>query len=150
MKYVLETNNIVKNYRKFKALNECNIHLEKGAIYGLIGKNGAGKTTLIRVICGLQKPSSGSYSIYGIPNTSREISNARKRIGAIVEHPSIYLDMTAKDNLKEQAKIVGLPSYDNLQEILELVGLRDVENKKARNFSLRNETKVRYCTCFDR
>ena len=70
MELVLETNNLDKKYKDFKALNHTNIHIEKGAIYGLIGKNGAGKTTLIRIICGLQAPTNGTYTIYGENNNS--------------------------------------------------------------------------------
>ena len=118
MEYVLETNNIEKRYGHFKALTNLNMHIPKGAIYGLIGKNGAGKTTLIRLLCGLQKATSGKYTIFGISNDSKKIINVRKRIGAIIETPSICLDMTAEDNLKEQYKIIGLPSFNNLQELL--------------------------------
>lgn len=136
MKYILETKNIEKRYGHFKALSNLNMHIPKGAIYGLIGKNGAGKTTLIRLICGLQKVTSGEYTIYGISNNSRKIVEARKRLGGIVETPSICLDMTAEDNLKEQYKIIGLPSYDNLQEILKLVRLNNTGKKTAKHFSL--------------
>ncbi len=136
MEYILETKNIEKKYGKFKALNNINMHIPKGAIYGLIGKNGAGKTTLIRIISGLQKPTSGEYAIYGISSNSKKIVEARKRLGGIVETPSICLDMTAEDNLKEQYKVIGLPSYDNLQEILKLVRLNDTGKKKANHFSL--------------
>ena len=136
MEYILETKNIEKKYGKLKALNNINMHIPKGAIYGLIGKNGAGKTTLIRIISGLQKPTSGEYAIYGISSNSKKIVEARKRLGGIVETPSICLDMTAEDNLKEQYKVIGLPSYDNLQEILKLVRLNDTGKKKANHFSL--------------
>ena len=136
MEYVLETNNIQKRYGHFKALTNLNMHLPKGAIYGLIGKNGAGKTTLIRLVCGLQKATSGEYTIFGISNKSKKIINVRKRIGAIIETPSICLDMTAEDNLKEQYKIIGLPSFDNLQEILRLVGLENTGKKTVKHFSL--------------
>ena len=136
MEYVLETFNIEKKYGSFKVLNNLNMHIPKGAIYGLIGKNGAGKTTLIRLLCGLQKPTSGSYSIYGVFNNDRNIVNVRKRIGAIIETPSICLDMSAEDNLKEQYKVVGLPNYDKLSEILNLVGLADTGKKTAKHFSL--------------
>ena len=136
MEYILETNQLEKTYHHFKAINNLNIHVPKGSIYGLIGKNGAGKTTLIRLICGLQKPMNGTYSIYNVPNTDKQILNVRKRMGAIVETPSIRLDATAEDNLKEQYKILGLPSLDNLPEILKLVGLNETGKKKARNFSL--------------
>ena len=136
MEYILETNDIVKKYGNFKALNNLNMHIPKGAIYGLIGKNGAGKTTLIRIICGLQKITSGRFSIYGIENNSKNIIDARKRIGGIIETPSICLDMSAEDNLKEQYKIVGLPSFDGIKEILELVGLENTGKKTAKHFSL--------------
>ena len=65
MEYVLKTDSLSKNYRHFKALDKLTMNVPKGAIYGLVGRNGAGKTTLIRLICGLQEPSSGSYILYG-------------------------------------------------------------------------------------
>ena len=136
MEYILETQNLEKKYKKTKAVDNLSMHIQKGAIYGLIGRNGAGKTTLIRLICGLQKPTSGTYTIFNIPNTDKKIIKARKRMGAIVETPSIWLDATAEDNLKEQYKVVGLPNYDNLNEILKLVNLAETGNKKAKNFSL--------------
>lgn len=136
MKYILETKNIEKRYGHFKALCGLNMHIPKSAIYGLIGKNGAGKTTLIRLLSGLQKPTAGSYLIYGISNENRKIVDVRKRLGGIVETPSICLDMTAEDNLKEQYKVIGLPSYDNLQEILKLVRLDNTGKKTAKHFSL--------------
>lgn len=135
MDTVLETNNLEKKYKGFKALNHLNIHIEKGAIYGLIGKNGAGKTTLIRIICGLQEPTNGTYSIYGV-NNSGNIASARKRMGAIIETPSIYGEMTARDNLIEQYKLVGMPSLDGIDGLLKLVGLENTAKKKAKNFSL--------------
>ena len=91
---------------------------------------------IIHTACGLQKPTSGTYTIFDIPNTDKKIIKARKRMGAIVETPSIWLDATAEDNLKEQYKVVGLPNYDNLNEILKLVNLAETGNKKAKNFSL--------------
>ena len=101
MEYVLKTNSLCKNYGHFKALNGLSMNVPKGSIYGLIGKNGAGKTTLIRLICGLQEPTSGDY-----------------------------------ENLKEQYKVLGIPSDDGISEILKLVGLENTGNKKAKNFSL--------------
>ena len=136
MEYILETNQLEKTYHHFKAINNLNIHVPKGSIYGLIGKNGTGKTTLIRLICGLQKPINGGYTIYGIKDTEKEILDIRKRMGAIIETPSIRLDATAEDNLKEQYRMIGLPSFDNLQELLKLVGLANTGKKKARHFSL--------------
>lgn len=136
MDYVLETNSLVKRYGNAKALDGLTMRVPKGAIYGFVGRNGAGKTTLIRLICGLQLPSSGSYSIYGREFTSREISRSRRRMGAVVETPSIYLDMSARENLKQQYRVLGLPSYEGVDELLELVGLADAGKKRAKNFSL--------------
>ncbi len=136
MEYVLKTNALCKNYKHFKALNGLTMSVPKGAIYGFVGKNGTGKTTLIRLICGLQEPTSGDYSLYGLKNTEKEILKSRRRMGAVVETPSIYLDLTAVDNLKEQYRILGIPSYDSIPNLLKLVGLENTGNKKAKNFSL--------------
>ncbi len=136
MEYVLETSALGKSYGHFKALNNLSMRVPKGSIYGFIGKNGAGKTTLIRVICGLQAPSSGSYSLYGKKNTEREIVKSRRRMGAIVETPAIYLDMTAEENMQQQYRILGLPSFDGIEETLRLVGLSGTGKKKSRHFSL--------------
>ena len=136
MEYVLTTDALSKQYGHFKALNNFSIHVPKGAIYGFVGKNGAGKTTLIRLICGLQEPTSGQYTLYGAGSGGAKIAQSRRRMGAVVETPSIYLDMTAQDNLKEQYRILGLPSFDTIPELLRLVGLEDTGKKKAKNFSL--------------
>lgn len=136
MEYVLKTNAVCKSYRHFKALNGLSMSVPKGSIYGFVGKNGAGKTTLIRIVCGLQEPSSGGYTLYGRSNTEKDIKKSRRRMGAVVETPALYPDMTAMDNLKQQSKIIGLPSYDGLDEILKLVGLENTEKKKVKNFSL--------------
>ena len=136
MEYVLETSALGKSYGRFKALGNLSMRVPKGAIYGFIGKNGAGKTTLIRIICGLQEPTSGSYSLYGKKNTEKEIIKSRRRMGAIVESPAIYLDMTAAENMRQQYRILGLPSFEGMEDTLRLVGLSDTGKKKAKNFSL--------------
>lgn len=136
MDYVLKTDALSKSYKDFKALNGMSMNIPKGAIYGFVGKNGAGKTTLIRLICGLQEPTSGEYTLYGRKNTDKEIVKSRRRMGAVVETPSIYLDMTAVDNLKQQYHTLGLPCFDGFTEILKLVGLENTGKKKAKNFSL--------------
>lgn len=136
MEYVLKTNELKKEYRKFTALNGVSMNVPKGSIYGFVGKNGAGKTTLIRLICGLQSPTGGDFELYGIKNTDKNISRSRRRMGAVVETPSIYLDMTAEDNLKQQYRILGMPSFDGIGELLKLVGLENTGKKKAKNFSL--------------
>ena len=136
MNYILQTNSLTKKYKNFQALNGLTMNVPKGSIYGFVGKNGAGKTTLIRLICGLQEPTSGSFSLYGIRNDSKDIIKSRRRMGAVVETPSIYMDMTAEENLKHQYLILGLPSFDCIQELLKLVGLDNTGEKKAKNFSL--------------
>ena len=136
MDYILETRSLSKHYGHFKALDGMDMHVPKGAIYGLVGKNGAGKTTLIRLICGLQEPSSGSFTLYGTGNRDKAIVKARRRMGAVVETPSIYLDMTAEENLKMQYRVLGLPSFEGIGELLSLVGLENTGRKKARHFSL--------------
>ncbi|WP_337591396.1 ATP-binding cassette domain-containing protein [Vescimonas sp.] len=136
MEYVLKTNALSKTYKNFKALNGLTMSVPKGAIYGFVGKNGAGKTTLIRLICGLQEPTSGDYSLYGIKNSEKKILKSRRRMGAVVETPSIYMGLSAIDNLKEQYRVLGLPSYDDIPNLLKLVGLENTGNKKAKNFSL--------------
>ncbi len=136
MEYVLTTNALCKHYKNFKALNGLSMHVPKGAIYGFVGKNGAGKTTLIRLICGLQPATGGEFTLYGVKGTDREIGKARRRMGAVVETPSLYLDMTARDNLRQQYRILKLPSCEGMEELLNLVGLGDVGRKKVRHFSL--------------
>ena len=136
MEYVLTTQNLSKSYSKFQALDHFTMHVPKGAIYGFVGRNGAGKTTLIRLVCGLQSPTAGSYSIYGIDYKDKRISKVRRRMGAVVETPAIYMDMTAAENLKQQYLLLGMPSYEGIDDLLALVGLENTGKKKARNFSL--------------
>lgn len=136
MEYVLQTNALKKVYRNYTALQNLSMHVPKGSIYGFVGKNGAGKTTLIRLVCGLQRETDGEILLYGTSSRQKEITKVRRRIGAVIETPSIYLNMTAKENLKEQYRILGLPSYDGIEELLSLVGLSDTGKKKAGNFSL--------------
>ena len=136
MEYVLETNALCKRYRNFAALNGLSMRVPKGAIYGFVGRNGAGKTTLIRLICGLQEPTSGAFSLYGAKNADPEIERSRRRMGAVVETPSIYMDMTAEENIRQQYLVLGVPSAEGAEELLRLVGLGDTGKKKAKNFSL--------------
>lgn len=136
MEYVLQTDNLKKSYKSFQALDNLTMRVPKGAIYGFVGKNGAGKTTLLRLICGLQRPTSGGFTLYGIRNDSKGIIKSRRRIGAMVETPSVYMDMTAEENLKQQYLILGLPSYNGIPELLKLTGLENAGKKKVKNFSL--------------
>ena len=134
--YIIETKDITKKYGKYQVLNKLSVHIKENSIYGLIGKNGTGKTTLIRIICGLQDPTNGTYFINKIDNKTKDISLVRKKIGAIIERPSIYEEMNAKDNIICQMKLVGLTNYQDVSKILDVVGLSNVGNKKARYYSL--------------
>lgn len=138
MSYVLQTFDVSKRYKSRTVLNHVNMNVEKGDIYGFVGENGSGKTTIIRLITGLIHPNSGSFSLFGISNQSPDILEARKRLGAIVESPSIYLNFSAKENLMMQGQILGVFDQEKMKEALSLVGLIDLWNdkKKAGNFSL--------------
>lgn len=136
MEYVLETNAVTKRYRSFTALNGLTMRIPKGSVYGFIGRNGAGKTTLIRIICGLQEPTDGSYTLYGVKNTESAVLRSRRRMGAVVESPAIYLGMTAKENIRQQYNVLGIPLDEGAEELLRLVGLDKTGSKTARNFSL--------------
>ena len=125
MNYILQTNNLTKKYKNFHALNGLTMHVPKGSIYGLVGRNGAGKTTLIRLICGLQEPTSGDFTLYGADNDSKDIVKSRRCMGAVVESPAVYMDMTAEENLKQQYRILNLSSFDTIPELLKMVGLEN-------------------------
>ena len=138
MEYILKTYNLVKQYKKHKALNQVNMNIAKGDIYGFVGENGSGKTTIIRLITGLIFPNSGSYELFGISNQDSKIIDVRKKVGAIVETPSIYNNMSAFENLKMQGEILGVKDENKIIEVLKEVGLENVINdkKQAGNFSL--------------
>lgn len=136
MECVLTTEGLSKQYKHFKALDNLTMHVPKGAIYGFVGRNGAGKTTLIRLICGLQQQTKGTYTLYGKDSGTGEIAESRRRMGAVVEIPSIYAELSAEDNLKEQFRVLGLPSFEEIPQLLKLVGLENTGKKKAKNFSL--------------
>ena len=136
MESILTTENLYKKYRQSQVLNGLSLRVPKGSVYGLVGKNGAGKTTLIRLICGLQEPTDGSYTLYDTKHTEPDIIGSRRKMGAVVESPAFYSHMTAEQNLKEQYRILGLPSHDGIPELLKMVGLEEAGKKKVRNFSL--------------
>lgn len=136
MEYVLHTNSLCKQYKHFKALNCLTMHVPKGSIYGFVGRNGAGKTTLIRMVCGLQFATSGSFELNGVSSSDTGIAKARRKMGAVVETPSLFPDMTARENLMHQFRLLGLPSYGQVDELLSFVGLADTGKKKVKDFSL--------------
>ena len=133
---VVELHDIYKSYGSLRVLDDINLTIHDGEIMAIVGPSGAGKTTLIRLICGLQEPTGGSFTLYGAKNTDAKIERARRRMGAVVETPSIYMDMTAEDNIRQQYLVLGLPSTDGIAALLHLVGLTGTGKKKAKNFSL--------------
>lgn len=151
MEYILETKDLCKSYGKQKVLDKLNLKVPKGSIYGFVGKNGAGKTTLIRLICGLQYQDSGDVIICGVKNTDRKINDVRKKFGAIVETPSLHLNMTAKENLKLQLDVLGSKDYKKIDDLLEFVGLSGAGKKLAANFSLgmRQRLAIAIAICGD-
>lgn len=136
MEYVLRTKELTKRYNNSKVLNGITMNVPKGSIYGIVGKNGAGKTTLMRIICGIQKQTTGEYEIYGVCSENKDIIKSRKRMGAVVEQPSIFLDMTAEENIKYQADLIGVPSYNFIKDLLKVVGIDILDKNKVKNFSL--------------
>ena len=138
MDYILRTFGLSKKYKKHLAVNDANMTICRGDIYGFVGENGSGKTTIIRLITGLIFPLSGSFELFGIANSSPDIKTARRKIGAVVESPSIYQNMSAYDNLKMQCMILGLPVDERIEKTLNEVGLSFLLNDKkhAGDFSL--------------
>lgn len=132
---ILQTNNITKSYRYFKALDDISITLKAGHIYGFIGENGAGKTTLMRILTGLSLPTSGSYSLFG-KTEHAEIQAVRRRIGSTIEEPTLYPEFSAYRNLELERILIGNPDKSVCDELLKLLDLYDVRNKKVKEFSM--------------
>ena len=133
--YCLETNNLMHAFSsKEIVLNNINIKVEEGSIYGFLGPNGAGKTTTLRLILGLIKKQQGSIFVFGKPFDKNRVKSLTK-IGSIIEMPSVYGHLTAIENLKVLQKIYQCPEQ-RMQEVLNLVGLQNTGNKKANQFSL--------------
>lgn len=136
MEYILKTNLLTKQFKKQKAVDNVSIQIERGAIYGLIGRNGAGKTTFLRMVAGLAKPTSGEIEIMGMSSADGKINTAFERVGCLIEQPGIYKSMSAFENLKLKAMCCGVYSKDYVNQKLNIVGLNDVGKKSVGNFSL--------------
>lgn len=131
---VVSTNNLTKKYGNFCALDNVSINIQKGDIYGLIGRNGAGKTTLMKVITTLTNKTSGEFSLFG--HRDDELSGVKRRIGTLIENAAFFPGMSAYDNLKYYAIQRGIVNRSQIDEALSLVGLDDAGKKKFKNFSL--------------
>lgn len=134
-KVVLKTYNITKKYGEQLAVDNVNMTIKKGDIYGFIGKNGAGKTTLIRLITGLIHKSGGEIELLGA-NEENELNKARTMVGSLIESPSLYTNMTARENLEVSRLVRNIPGKECIDEVLNLVGLKDTGKKKVKDFSL--------------
>ncbi|WP_195469455.1 ABC transporter ATP-binding protein [Clostridium sp. D43t1_170807_H7] len=135
MREVIKTNNLVKKYGQNLILDNVTITVNQGEIYGLVGDNGAGKTTLFRILSGQSYHSDGSYELLGLSG-EKEIIKARKRIGAMIENPSFYPNMTIEQNLEYYRIQRGIPGKKNIDKVLKEVGLFEAKKKKFSNISL--------------
>lgn len=131
MEYVIETQNLVKQYKEKFAVDDISIHVKRGDIYGLIGKNGAGKTTLMKLILGLAEPTKGKVFIFG----NEELNAGRRKIGSLIEAPGLYKSCTAYENMMRFSVLYGSPESE-IRPILEKVGIANTGKKKAGEFSL--------------
>lgn len=131
MKYILQTKDLTKEYSHKRAVDNVSLAVRQGDIYGFVGKNGAGKTTFIRMILGLTRVTSGSYSFFEGDSSQ----DHRRRIGSLVEKPSLYKNMTAKDNLDMYSIMIGADKAET-GRLLDLVGLSDTGKKRVADFSL--------------
>ncbi|MBC2319071.1 ATP-binding cassette domain-containing protein [Listeria booriae] len=132
---ILETAALSRKFGDNYAVDHVNMTVQKGDIYGFIGKNGAGKTTFIRLITELMYKNGGDVSLFGSTHP-KDIHQARKRIGAVIEGPSLYPNMTAHQNLNYYLLQKGIPDKNRINEVLEFVGLENTGRKKYRNFSM--------------
>jgi ABC-2 type transport system ATP-binding protein len=131
---VLKTSNLTKRYKKFTALDNVNMNVCRGDIYGLIGKNGAGKTTLMKIVTGLTDKTEGDFELFS--KSGKLATDEKRRIGCLIENPAFFGGLTAYQNLKYYALQKGIVDMGQIDEALSLVNLSDVKNKKFRTFSL--------------
>lgn len=142
MEMILETKNLEKRYRSVCAVDKVSLSIQRGDIFGFVGANGAGKTTFMRMVCGLVRPTGGEMKLFGA-SSEKELQQKRKKMGALIEHPAIYTNLSAYQNLDIQRRYLDMDSGKNgkevkktLTELLDLVGLADVGDRKAGKFSL--------------
>lgn len=133
--YILQTFGLTKKYGKNIAVNNVNLKIKKGDIYGFIGRNGAGKTTMIRMVTGLVTPTCGEIELFS-QMCGKNVYSGLPRIGSIIENPALYPDFTAFENMELRSRLIGIPDKKTIDSILETVELSDVGKKKVRNFSL--------------
>ncbi|BAQ14059.1 bacitracin ABC transporter ATP-binding protein [Clostridium botulinum B2 128] len=135
MENILKTYNLTRKYGTTAVVDNINMNIKKGEIYGFLGRNGAGKTTTLRMIMGLIYPTKGEYELFGKKMGDREVFG---RIGAIIETPGFYPNLTARENLDIHRRLMGIPNKEYVDEALEIVGLTnyDIKKKKVKKYSL--------------
>ena len=135
MDYIMETVGLRKSYKGNVVVNDVNIHVPKGSIYGFVGPNGAGKSTVMKMILNLIQPEAGEVQLFGekVTNQSYEVF---KRVGSIIENPYFYEKMTARQNLELHCDYMGFPNKERIDEVLQMVDLQNVEGKQIRHYSL--------------
>ncbi|APH16517.1 ABC transporter family protein [Clostridium sporogenes] len=135
MENILQTYNLTRKYGTTAVVDNINMNIKKGEIYGFLGRNGAGKTTTLRMIMGLISPTKGEYELFGKKMGDREVFG---RIGAIIETPGFYPNLTARENLDIHRRLMGIPNKEYVDEALEIVGLTnyDIKKKKVKKYSL--------------
>lgn len=133
--HILETHGLSKQYKDKRVLDNIDMSIKKGSIYGFIGQNGAGKSTLIRLITGLAFPTEGEFRLFS-SSDRKEFTEAKSRIGVMIEAPALYMNMTARENLEVHRLLKGVPGKQSIEKTLELVDLLDTGKKKVKNFSL--------------
>lgn len=133
--FILSTKELVKKYKEQTVVNKVNLHMEQGKIYGLLGRNGAGKTTVMKMIMGLTPVTSGEIHIFGQKLEGNE-KQIYPRIGAIIETPGFYPNLTARENLEVFAKLRGMTRKDGIKQALDIVGLPCNDTKLYSRYSL--------------
>lgn len=135
MDYIMETVGLRKSYKGNVVVNDVNIHVPKGAIYGFVGPNGAGKSTVMKMILNLIQPEAGEVQLFGekVTDQSYEVF---KRVGSIIENPYFYEKMTARQNLELHCDYMGFPNKERIDEVLQMVDLQNVEGKQIHHYSL--------------
>jgi len=134
-KYIIETKNLTKQYGNQKSVANLNMHVQKGRIYGLLGRNGAGKTTTMKMLLGLTTPTSGEVLIWEKPLRNNE-KKLLPRIGSLIESPGFYPNLTATENLRIFAALRGVTSRHAIEDALDLVRLPYKDKKLFSQYSL--------------
>jgi len=139
--FVLKTTKLSKIYNGRVVVDNINMTIKRGEIYGFIGKNGAGKTTLLRMITSLVRPSGGAIELFGSSDT-KDLQNVRTRIGAMIETPAFFPKLTARDNLEYYRIQRGLPDAGEIDRILHSVNLTETGRKPYHQFSLGMKQRI--------